>query len=76
MDLLEYTQQLIKSGNNSQTKNAYKLQELIQVNSSVKPNKDENNSKYTPLIISGVMAIVAGSVLVGYLLGKKKVSKI
>jgi hypothetical protein len=42
-------------------------QAIIQ-NSSIEPkNKGEKNSKHMPLIIVGVIAVVIGSVLVGYL---------
>src|SRR5439155_25592286 len=51
-DLLEYARELIKKGGSS---SAHKLQEIIQ-NSSVEPrNKEENGSKYTPLVIGGVL---------------------
>ncbi|MEG7979064.1 MAG: hypothetical protein NY202_04100 [Mollicutes bacterium UO1] len=66
MDLLEYTQHLIKSGSSSQQQQAHKLQAILQ-NNSVEPNKGESNSKSTPLIIGGIIAVVIGSVLVGYL---------
>jgi len=71
MDLLEYAQKLIKSGDSSQQQQAHQLQAILQ-NSSVEPNKGENNSKYTSLIIGGAVAVVIGSVLIGYLLGKRK----
>ena len=63
MDLLEYTQQLIKNGDNSQRQQAYQLQAILQ-SGSVK-NEQPNNSKL-PLIIGGV-AVVGLAVMVGYL---------
>jgi hypothetical protein len=44
MDLLEYTQQLIKNGNNSQRQQAYQLQTVLQ-NSPIKNEQQPNNSK-------------------------------
>ena len=70
-DLLEYSQKLIKSGDSSQTKNAYKLQAILQ-NSSGESNKSENNSKYMPLIIGGVALSAFALLGIGYLLGKKR----
>jgi len=70
-DLLEYTQQLIKKGNTSQ---AYKLQAIRQ-NSSVEPNNKGGDGSKMPLIIVGAIVVVIGSVLVGYLLGKKNKSQ-
>jgi len=62
-DLLEYAQQLIKKGGSS---SAHKLQEIIQ-NSSVEPrNKEENGSKYAPLVIGGVL-VVSLALVIGYL---------
>jgi len=70
-DLLEYTQQLIKKGGSS---SAHKLQEIIQ-NSSVEPsNKEENSSKYAPLIIGGVL-VVGLALMAGYLVGKRRKEK-
>jgi len=70
-DLLEYAQELIKKGGSS---SAHKLQAILQ-NSSVEPsNKGGDNSKM-PLIIVGAIVVVIGSVLVGYLLGKKNKSQ-
>ena len=47
-DLLEYTQYLIKNGNNTQQQQAHKLVEVIQ-SSSVKNSEQENNKiNYTP----------------------------
>lgn len=68
MDLLEYTQELIKQGKN--TENAHKLQTILQ-NNSLESNKGENNSK-APLIIGGVILVGLALVGVGYLLGKKR----
>jgi len=65
MDLLEYAQKLIKSGDNSQQQQAHQLQAILQ-NNSIETNKGENNSKHTALIIGGAVAVVIGSVLVGY----------
>lgn len=71
MDLLEYTQQLIKNGDNSQRQQAYQLQAILQ-SGSVK-NEQPNNSKL-PLIIGGV-AVVGLAVMVGYLWGKRRKEK-
>jgi len=65
MDLLEYAQKLIKSGDGSQQQQAYQLQTILQNSSAT--NKGENNSKHTALIIGGIVAVVIGSVLTGYL---------
>ncbi|CAI2173151.1 11935_t:CDS:2 [Funneliformis geosporum] len=61
MDLLEYTQHLIKSGDNSQRQQAQQLQAILQ-NSQVKSEQKPNNPKI-PLLIGG------GVVLVGLALG-------
>jgi len=45
MDLLEYTQQLIKNGDNSQRQQAYQLQAVIQNSSSIENEQQSNNSK-------------------------------
>ena len=66
MDLLEYAQKLIKSGDSSQQQQAHQLQAILQ-NNSIETNQGKNNSKHTPLIIGGTVAVVIGSVLVGYL---------
>jgi len=66
MDLLEYSQKLIKNGNSSQQQQAHQLQAILQ-NNSTETNKGKNNSKHTPLITGGAVAIVIGSALVGYL---------
>jgi len=65
MDLLEYAQKLIKNGNSSQQQQAHQLQAILQ-NNSIETNRGENNSKHTALIIGGAVAVVIGSVLVGY----------
>ena len=70
MDLLEYTQQLIKNGDNSQRQQAYQLQAVIQNSSSIENEQQSNNSKI--LWIIGGVAIVSLAVIVGYLWGKKK----
>jgi hypothetical protein len=71
MDLLEYTQQLIKNGDNSQRQQAYQLQAILQ-SGSVK-SEQSNNSKL-PLIIGGVV-VVGLAVVVGYLWGKRRKEK-
>jgi len=71
MDLLEYVQKLIKNGDSSQQQQAYQLQAILQ-NNSTETNQGKNNSRQTPLIIAGAVAVVIGSVLVGYLLGKRR----
>jgi len=71
MDLLEYAQKLIKNGDSSQQQQAHQLQAILQ-NNSIETNKGENNSKHTALIIGGAVAVVIGSVLVGYWWGKKR----
>ena len=68
-DLLEYTQKLIKKGSGSSTSSAHKLQAVIQ-NSSLNEQQEKKTS-YTPLIIGGV-GIVGLTLLVGYLVGKRK----
>ena len=69
IDLLEYTQQLIKSGDNSQRQQAYQLQAVLQ-SSPIKNEQQPTNSKL-PWIIGGV-AIISLALIVGYLWGKKK----
>ena len=71
MDLLEYAQKLIKNGDSSQQQQAHQWQAILQ-NNSIETNKGENNSKHTALIIGGAVAVVIGSVLVGYWWGKKR----
>ena len=68
-DLLEYTQKLIRKGEN--TEQAYQLQAIIQ-NSSVK--KEPNKTDYAPLVIGGAL-VVGLALVVGYLIGKKKANK-
>lgn len=65
MDLLEYTQQLINKGENTQQ--VHELQKLIQINNPVKEKKQTNNFNYVPLIIMGFIIAVVGSILTGYL---------
>jgi Na+/glutamate symporter len=69
MDLLEYTQNLIKNGNNSQKQQAYQLQAILQNNPT--ENEQQPNSSKLPRIIGGV-AVISLAVIVGYLLGRKK----
>ena len=71
MDLLEYTQELIKQGKN--TENAHKLQEIIQGNSSFK-NEQPNKSSYTPFIFGRVL-VVGLALVIGYFWGKKRKEK-
>jgi hypothetical protein len=65
MDLLEYTQHLIKSGNNSQQQQAKQLQTILQ-NSSFKNETQPNKPSYTPLIFGGVLVVVS-ALVIGYL---------
>lgn len=69
MDLLEYTQHLIKNGDNSQREQAHKLQAILE-SSSVKNEQQPNNSKL--LWVIGGVAVVSLAVIVGYLIGKKR----
>lgn len=71
MDLLEYTQYLIKQGKN--TENAYKLQSILQ-NGSVKNESRPNKTNYAPLIIGGI-AVISLAVIVGYFWGKRRKEK-
>ena len=73
-DLLEYTQKLIKNGDNSQRQQAYQLATVIQGNSSVKNEKQPDKSGYTLLIFGGVL-VVFSALVIGYLLGKKRKSQ-
>jgi len=66
-DLLEYSQKLIKKGENSEQ--AHKLRAILQ-NSSVKSEKESNKTSYTPFIIGGVLVVVL-AVIAGYLLERK-----
>ena len=70
MDLLEYTQHLIKNGDNSQKQQAHKLQAIIQDSGSVKNEQQSNNSKL-PWVIGGV-GMISLAIMVGYLWGKKR----
>jgi len=65
-DLLEYTQGLIKSGDGTQRQQAQRLQSILQNSSVETNNKGESSSKYTPLIIGGVL-VISLAVIVGYL---------
>ncbi|CAI2190622.1 9890_t:CDS:2 [Funneliformis geosporum] len=65
MDLLEYTQHLIKSGDNSQRQQAQQLQAILQ-NSQVRNEQEPNNSK-TPWLIGGGVVLVGLALVVGYL---------
>jgi Leucine-rich repeat (LRR) protein len=69
-DLLEYTQQLIKKGEN--TEQAHKLQAILQSGSV--SEQEPNKTSYIPWII-GSVAIVSLAVIVGYLIGKRKKEK-
>jgi hypothetical protein len=71
MDLLEYTQQLIKSGNSSQQQQAYKLQELIQ-GSSMKGEKEPKNANNTPFLIGGLVIFGIAALALGYLWVKER----
>ena len=72
IDLLEYTQQLIKSGNSSQQQQAYQLQAILQ-SSPLKNEQQPTNSKL-PLIIGGV-GVVSLALIIGYSWGKKSKEK-
>ena len=74
MDLLEYTQHLIKSGNNSQQQQAHRLQAIIQGNNSIKNEQQPNNPSYKPLIFGGILVVVS-ALVIGYLCGKRKKNK-
>ena len=47
MDLLEYTQHLVKNGDNSQKEQAQKLQAILQ-NSPVNSEKEPKQPSYIP----------------------------
>ena len=70
MDLLEYTQELIKQGKN--TEQAHKLQAILQ-SGSVKNEQQQNNSKI-PWIVGGV-GVISLAVIVGYLWDKSRKEK-
>lgn len=72
-DLLEYTQYLVKNGDNSQRQQAHKLQAILQ-NSPVNSEKESKGPNYTQLIIGGVL-VVSLALIVGYLLGKRRKEK-
>ncbi|CAG8581061.1 60_t:CDS:2 [Ambispora leptoticha] len=63
MDLLDYAQKLVKSGDSSQQQQAYQLQAILQ-NNPIKNEPQLNNSKL-PWVIGGVAAISL-AVIVGY----------
>jgi hypothetical protein len=65
MDLLEYTQYLVKNGDNSQKGQAQKLQAILQ-NGSVNSETQPNKTSYTPLIFGGVL-VVGSALVIGYL---------
>jgi hypothetical protein len=65
MDLLEYTQHLIKNGNNTQQQQAYQLQSILQ-SGSVKNETQPDKPSYTPLIVGGVL-VVSSALIIGYL---------
>ena len=67
MDLLEYAQKLASQGNNPQSQNAHKLQELIQGNSPKTTNKQNKNSNTTPLLVGGLVIFGIAAVAIGYL---------
>lgn len=70
-DLLDYTQKLIKKGNNTQQ--AQQLQAAIQGKNSIHPNKENNNSKLAPYLIVGGLVLTMGLILaIGYYWGKRK----
>jgi hypothetical protein len=71
-DLLEYTQHLVKNGDNSQRQQAHRLQAILE-SGSVKNEQQPNNSKL-PWVIGGV-AVISLAVMVGYLLGRKRKNK-
>ena len=66
MDLLEYAQKLASQGNNPQSQNAHKLQELIQGNSAKVPKKQSDNSNNAPLLVGGLVIFGILAVAIGY----------
>jgi hypothetical protein len=70
MNLLEYTQHLIKSGDSSQRQQAQQLQAILQ-SSSINNEQEPNNSK-TPLLIGELIVLVGLALIIGYLIGKRK----
>ena len=69
-DLLEYTQYLVKNGDNSQRQQAHRLQAILESGSVKNSQQGSNNSK--PLWVIGGVAVVSLAVMVGYLVGKKE----
>jgi hypothetical protein len=67
-DLLEYTQKLISKGEN--TLQAQQLKAVIQ-NSLVKNETQPDNSK-TPLLVGGGVVLVGLTLVIGYLVGKRR----
>lgn len=71
LDLLEYAQKLVASGNSNQSQNAQYLQTLIQQGSSaVKDDKQPSNN--TPLLVGGLVVFGVATLAIGYLWGKRK----
>lgn len=66
-DLLEYTQKLIKKGEN--TEQAQKLQSILQ--GDLVSEKEPKKVNYTPVIIGGIL-VVSLALVIGYLVGKRK----
>jgi hypothetical protein len=89
MDLLEYAQQLIQQGNNSQQTNAHRvyLQSLvlpeIPVKTEIKPKTEPNNKQIQSknsdtnlyLLIGGLILLLGSVLAIGYWLGKRKPTK-
>jgi hypothetical protein len=69
MDLLAYSQELVNKGHLVHTQTSAYLQSVIKSdNSPVKPtNGKKPNSYQTPLLAGGVIAVVVGAVMIGYL---------
>jgi len=66
IDLLEYAQKLLKSGNSSQQQNAQYLQSLVQQgSSSVKPDNKQNGNN-TPLLVGGLVVFGVSALVIGY----------
>jgi hypothetical protein len=64
MDLLEYAQKLIKSGDSSQQQQAHQLQAILQSN-PIKNEKQSNSSKL-PWVIGGGILVVSLALAVDY----------